>query len=102
MIPTLTKREQERIAQCRQNHSGQVGFFLDIIDRFTSAAEVAKQNIRAIEVANQAADVANNAAKRSAEKFAGVLPDCMMPDGAEPCKGYQELHDAMRAMKKKP
>jgi hypothetical protein len=20
-----------------------------------------------------------------------TLPDCMMPDGAEPCKGYQEL-----------
>lgn len=24
-----------------------------------------------------------------------VLPDCMMPDGAEPCKGYRELKLAL-------
>lgn len=29
-----------------------------------------------------------------------TLPDCMMPDGADPCKGYQELRselDRLRA-----
>lgn len=25
-----------------------------------------------------------------------TLPDCMMPDGAEPCKAYQELYAALR------
>jgi len=24
-----------------------------------------------------------------------ILPDCMMPDGAEPCKGYLETHDKL-------
>lgn len=22
-----------------------------------------------------------------------ILPDCMMPDGTDPCKGYQDLQD---------
>lgn len=26
-----------------------------------------------------------------------TLPDCMMPDGAEPCKGYRELHARLQA-----
>lgn len=26
-----------------------------------------------------------------------VLPDCMMPDGADPCKGYQQCHAALTA-----
>lgn len=26
------------------------------------------------------------------EREGEVLPDCMAPDGAEPCKGYQQLY----------
>ena len=26
------------------------------------------------------------------------LPDCMMPDGADPCKGYAELLEAARQL----
>lgn len=34
-----------------------------------------------------------NIAQREAKmKPAQHLPDCMMPDGADPCLGYQELH----------
>jgi hypothetical protein len=30
-----------------------------------------------------------------------IFPDCMMPDGAEPCKGYQQMqveNERLRAM----
>lgn len=30
--------------------------------------------------------------------MATTLPDCMMPDGAEPCVGYRRLYEANRAM----
>lgn len=32
-----------------------------------------------------------------------TLPDCMMPDGADPCRGYQELRErAERAEAERP
>lgn len=27
-----------------------------------------------------------------------LLPDCMLPDGAEPCKGYSQLREAAKAL----
>lgn len=27
-----------------------------------------------------------------------ILPDCMMPDGAEPCKGHLQLQEQVRSL----
>ena len=29
-----------------------------------------------------------------------ILPDCMMPDGADPCQGYHQLMDEIERLKK--
>ena len=28
-----------------------------------------------------------------------ILPDCMMPDGAEPCKGYMDMKDEVKRLR---
>jgi hypothetical protein len=40
-------------------------------------------------------------ADRAHERELSFLPDCMMPDGAEPCKGYQQLQREVEQLQAK-
>lgn len=38
---------------------------------------------------------------RNGQEDAMTLPDCMMPDGAEPCRGYGELRDEVERLRER-
>lgn len=77
-----------------ENVQGHVTFLLRLLDQARAAYVQAAEAAHRLhdEIARLRAPLGASAMERTTQH----LPDCMMPDGAEPCKGFVAMHETVK------